>query len=276
MKAILILLLFIYALSITDQIRNIKMNTEYTVELSEYPDYEIPSKTNQYFRISVEGNEKIEIQLKTFHGSTPSAYFKVDFCPFSKVPSNDEVVAVNKNCFIDVPCSGISKYEIYDIYKYHIEKIDGLKYLSLHIENLYTLDYLSIFCYQVSHVDYKMYDISYMEEYKLNTTSLNDKDNLLLFRMENIGKIGSIKIKVSNELSSEIKLKIAGYRDKPIMTDDFENYIGLNNPEIKSVTKDEKYSIYEFPYEKIEDVGYLIFLIHLQEKVDYFSIFVEP
>ena len=276
MKAILILLLFAYELSITDHIQNIKMNTEYIVDLSEYPDYEIPSKTNQYFRISVEGNERIEIQLKTFHGSTPSAYFKVDFCPFSKLPSKDEVIAVNKNCFIDVPCSGISKYEIYDIYKYHIEKIEGLKYLSMHIENLYTLDYLSIYCYQVSQVDYKLYDISYMKEYKLNTTSLNDKDNILLFRMENIGIIDSIKIKVSKELLSEIKLNIRGYRDKPIMTDDFENYIDENNPEIKSLTKDEKYSIYEFPYRKIDDSGYLVMNVYLPEKVDYFSIYVGP
>ena len=276
MKAILILLLFAYELSITNHIQNIKMNTEYIVDLSEYPDYEIPSKANQYFRISVEGNERIEIQLKTFHGSTPSAYFKVDFCPFSKLPSKDEVIAVNKNCFIDVPCSGISKYEIYDIYKYHIEKIEGLKYLSMHIENLYTLDYLSIYCYQVSQVDYKLYDISYMKEYKLNTTSLNDKDNILLFRMENIGIIDSIKIKVSKELLSEIKLNIGGYRDKPIMTDDFENYIDEYNPEIKSLTKDEKYSIYEFPYRKIDDSGYLVMNVYLPEKVDYFSIYVGP
>ena len=276
MKAILILLLFAYELSITDHIQNIKMNTEYIVDLSEYPDYEIPSKTNQYFRISVEGNERIEIQLKTFHGSTPSAYFKVDFCPFSKLPSKDEVITVNKNCFIDIPCSGISKYEIYDIYKYHIEKIEGLKYLSMHIENLYTLDYLSIYCYQVSQVDYKLYDISYMKEYKLNTTSLNDKDNILLFRMENIGIIDSIKIKVSKELLSEIKLNIGGYRDKPIMTDDFDNYIDEYNPEIKSLTKDEKYSIYEFPYRKIDDSGYLVMNVYLPEKVDYFSIYVGP
>ena len=276
MKAILILLLFAYELSITDHIQNIKMNTEYIVDLSEYPDYEIPSKTNQYFRISVEGNERIEIQLKTFHGSTPSAYFKVDFCPFSKLPNKNEVIAVNKNCFIDVPCSGISKYEIYDIYKYHIEKIEGLKYLSMHIENLYTLDYLSIYCYQVSQVDYKLYDISYMKEYKLNTTSLNDKDNILLFRMENIGIINSIKIKVSKELLSEIKLNIGGYRDKPIMTDDFDNYIDEYNPEIKSLTKDEKYSIYEFPYRKIDDSGYLVMNVYLPEKVDYFSIYVGP
>ena len=115
-----------------------------------------------------------------------------------------------------------------------------------------------------------------MEEYKLNTTSLNDKENLLLFRMENLGNIGSIKIKVSNELLSEIILTIKGYRDKPIMTDDFENYISLNNPEIKSLTKDGNYSIYEFPYKKIDSAGYLAIFIYLQEKVDYFSIYVGP
>ena len=276
MKVILILLLFAYELSYSNHIHNIQMNTEYTVDLSEYPDYEIPSKTNQYFRISLEGNEGIEIQLKTFHGSTPSAYFKIDLCPFSKLPSNDEVIALNKNCFIDVPCSGVSKHEIYDVYKYHIEKINGLKYLSMHIENLYVLDYLSIYCYQPSKADYKIYDISYMEEYKLNTTSLNDKDNVLLFRMENTGIFDSIKIKVSKELKSEIKMNIGGYRDKPIMTDDFENYIDAYNPEVKSVTQDEKYSYYEFPYKKIDDTGYIVMLVYLQEKVEYFSIYVGP
>ena len=109
------------------------MNTEYIIELIEYPNYEIPSKTNQYFRIFIEWNERIEIQLKPFHGFTPSAYFKMDFWPFSKIPSNIEVIAVNKNFFIDVTCSGISKYDIYDIYKYNIVKIDRLKYLSMHI-----------------------------------------------------------------------------------------------------------------------------------------------
>ena len=61
MKVILILVLFAYELSIADHIQNIKMNTEYIVDLSEYPDYEIPSKTSQYFRICVEGNQRIEI-----------------------------------------------------------------------------------------------------------------------------------------------------------------------------------------------------------------------
>lgn len=276
MKEILLLLLFAYGLNTADHIQNIKMNTEYTIDLSEYPDYEIPSETNQYFRISVEGNGLIEIQLKTFHGSTPSAYFKVDICPFSKLPSNDEVVEVNKNCFTDVPCTGISKYEIYDVYKYHIEMIEGLKYLSMHVENLYTLDYLSIYCYQTSQPDYKLFDISYMEEYKLNATSLKNIDNLLLFRMENPGNIGSIKVKVSSELLSDIKMTIGGYRDKPIMTDDFENYIDINYPEYNSLTKDDNYSIYEFPYKKIEGAGYLAILVRIKDKVDYFSIYVGP
>ena len=276
MKVILILLLFAYELSIADHIQNLKMNTEYTVDLSQYPDYEIPSKTNQYYRISVEENQRLEIQLKTFHGSTPSAYFKMDICPFSKLPNNDEVIAVNKNCYIDAPFSVTSEKGLFDVYKFHYDITDGIKYLSMHIENLYTLYYLSILCNQISLPNYKKYDISYMEEYKLNTTSLNDKENLLIFRMENLGNISSIKIKVSNELLSEIKLAILGYRDKPIMTDDFENYIGLNNPEIKSLTKDGNYSIYEFPYKKIDSAGYLAMLINLQEKVDYFSIYVGP
>ena len=276
MKVILILLLFAYELSIADHIQNLKMNTEYTVDLSQYPDYEIPSKTNQYYRISVEENQRLEIQLKTFHGSTPSAYFKMDICPFSKLPNNDEVIAVNKNCLIDVPCSGISKYEIYDIYKYHIQIADGIKYLSMHIENLYTLYYLSILCNQISLPNYKKYDISYMEEYKINTTSLYDNEIYLIFRMENLGNIGSIKIKVSNELLSEIELDIGGYRKKPIMTGELDDYIDLYALEIKSLTKDGNYSIYEFPYIKIDGAGYLALMIYLEKKVNYFSIYVGP
>ena len=150
MKVILILVLFAYELSIADHIQNLKMNTEYTVDLSEYPDKKMPNKTNQYFRIAVEGNQRIEIELKTLHISTPSAYFKVDICPFSKLPNNDEVIAVNKNCYIDAPFSVTSEKGLFDVYKFHYDITDGIKYLSMHIENFYTLYYLSILCNQIS------------------------------------------------------------------------------------------------------------------------------
>ena len=275
MKVLLVLLLFAYELSIIAHIQNLKMNTEFTVDLSQFPEYEIPSNTNQYFIIPVNGDKKIEIQLKTFHGSTPSTYFNVDFCSFSKLPSNDEVIIGNKNCFKNWPYTSISQYDIYDIYKYHVEANEEVEYLSMQIENLFTCDYLSIYYYQIdSTLDYKIYDISYMKEYKLNSTSLNDRNNLIIFRMENIGNIGSIRIKVSNEFLSKIKITISGYRDKPNMTDDFDDYIRVYNPEIKSLIKDEKYLIYEYPYEKIDDTGYICIFIDLKEKVDFLSIYV--
>ena len=276
MKVILILVLFAYELSIAGcRIRILKMNTEYKVDLLEYPDKKIPSKTNNYFKTVVRGNQRIEILLKTLHISTPSAYFKVDICPFSKSPNIDEVFAVNKSCYIDAPFS-VKKQGLYDIYKFHYDIIDGINFLSIHIENLYTLDYLSVLCNQISLPKYKLYDISYMEEYKINTTSLYDNEIYLIFRMENLGNIGSIKIKVSNELLSEIELDIGGYRKKPIMTGELDDYIDLYALEIKSLTKDGNYSIYEFPYIKIDGAGYLALMIYLEKKVNYFSIYVGP
>ena len=50
----------------------------------------------------------------------------------------------------------------------------------------------------------------------------------------------------------------------------------LNQPKLKSLTKDEKYLIYEYPYEKIEDSGYISISIIINEKLDYLSIYVGP
>ena len=122
-----------------------------------------------------------------------------------------------------------------------------------------------------------MYDILYMKEFILNSTSLKNHEGKYLFRLKNeYGNIKSIKLKISNEISHEIDISVCGYREKPNLTDDFENYINLNQPKLKSLTKDEKYSIYEYPYEKIEDSGYISISIIINEKLDYLSIYVGP
>ena len=273
MKIILIFLFIAFSLSNNSLIYDIPINTEYEIDLSLFPEYEIPNDKTNIFRLAVENNDKLEIQFKTFHGMTK---FKVDVCLFSNRPTDDEILANQNNCEDNIKLIGISQYEFYDIYKYHIETKEKTNYISIQAKNMFVLDYLSIYVYSYSNKPkYTLYDIPYMKEYELNSTSLKEHEGIYLFRLENNnGKIDKIKLKINNKISSKISIKVAGFRDKPNTTDDFENYIKLNEPQLKSLTNDEEYSVYEYPYEKIDGSGYICVFLQTIEKLDYLSIYM--
>lgn len=257
-------------------VNELVLNTEYEVALSAFPGYYIPSKTRIYFKMPVENNDKLEIQFKVFHG--PTENFKLDICNYEMRPTDEEVINSYDKCFRNVKYSSISRYDIYDIYKFPIETYEKTKYISASIESTYALDYLTAYVYSYKDKPiHTLYDITYMKEFVLNTTSLKKHEGKYLFRLENeYGNIGSIKIKISNKISPEIDIGVSGYMDKPNMTDDFDNYLILNHPKLKSVTKEGEYSVYEYPYKKIDDAGYICVELDIKEKLDYLSIYVGP
>lgn len=282
MKILFILILIEYAICETS-IKNIRIGETYEVELSDFPNNQIPPKTKQYFRMPIEVNEsieliEIEIQLRVLHGTNPE--FMINVIGFSKLPSNEEVKD-ERNC-INLPCTNVTEDKSYDIFKYRLEILENIKYLAIHIENSITLNYLSVFCLtrveKSMEIKFQIFDILYMKEFKLNKTSLEENHNVLIFRMENENEnTNSIRIKVNKELKSEIKLNVLGYTFKPNTPEDIQNFIDIKTPEKIEVAKNEEYLIYYYNYEKISDYSkYICYGIGIEDKYDYLSIYIGP
>ena len=274
MKIIIIFLLTLFSFTKNNNVYYLPLNTEYEIELSNITDYIIPSKTSHYFKIPVEKDSNLEIQLKVFRGAIE--IFKIVACGFEENPSEEEIIKGNNNCYNYQKYSSISQYDIFDIYKYPIEKFENAKYISIHLYNLYSLDYLTIYAYSYKQgIKFTLYDVSYMEEFELKNETLKKHEGVFFFRYKNDhGLINSIKFKISNQISSELVVKVAGFRDEPKTTDDFDYYIDSYEPKLNSVTKEVKYSIYEYAYQKIEGTGYILVGLIINEKIDYLSVYI--
>ena len=255
-------------------IYDISLEQEYEVDLGRFDDYFIPSLTNQYFKLRIDNEKKIEFQLKVFRGAIEK--FKITVCGYEGNPTQKELIKGNANCYNDIGLLSISKYDIYDIYKYHFEKFENAKYILINVYNIYSLDYLSVYAYNYKEdIKYTIYDVTYMKELKLEKDTLKKHEGIFLFRLKNDnGNVESIKLKVRKEISPKIIINAAGYMDQPNTTDDFDNYLKSFEPKLKSINQEENYSIYEYVYEKIEDSGYICVAVTIDEKLEYLSFYI--
>ena len=271
MKNIFIYLLAFLVLANCYDVYDISINEEYKIDLNKYKDHIIPSETSFYFRLKLENVDKLDAQLKVFHGSL--AGFKVSVCGYLLKPTDDELV--NGRCD-NIIQSKIVQDNIFDIYSYPFGILEDIQYISIHVYSLYALDNLSL-CINASksEIKYTSYDIDYMKEFVLKGTDFKDQEAALLFVLKkDEGKIESIKLKLRNEISSEIMISVAGFKEKPNAFEDLENPISFYEPKQKSVTNEEEYSIYEYEYEDIKDAEYIAILIFIEERIDYLSIIV--
>ena len=122
---------------------DIVYNKEYEVDISQFGQY-LPANFHYYFRLSVEEDDKMQIQLKVFRNAVIK--FNVDVCGFQTFPNTYAVWTGNSACARLNNKVG-RQDDYYDMYLYDFETAIGIHYLGIHMENLLALHYLSVYVY---------------------------------------------------------------------------------------------------------------------------------
>ena len=153
MKISILLLLIGSILSSTDydekyyHFYDITFNERYYVDVTRYDEGYLPGGHNYYFRLGVYPNDKMEIQCTVQRYAIIA--FKVDVCPFTYKPSNNDVYHGNAYC-----ANGLSgektEYETYDRYTYPFSTSENVNYLAVHLQNYQSLNYLDVYIYSES------------------------------------------------------------------------------------------------------------------------------
>ena len=146
MKKIYLVLLIGIVLTSTkihSKFYDIVNNKEYVVNITDFGDF-LPDNFHYFFRLSVEEDDKMQIQIKVFRNAIID--FKVDVCGFATYPDDFSVFFFNTDCYpLDNKIGRSDDY--YDMYLYDYETADNIHYLGIHMENLHPLHYLSVYVY---------------------------------------------------------------------------------------------------------------------------------
>ena len=123
---------------------DISYNTLYEVNMARFAPYNyMPGGTSYYFRVPVEQDDEMQIQLRVQKGEIIN--FKVDVCGFYGMPSDEQVIYGHDSCRNSL----IGKYNgtesDRDVYKYDFETTTGINYLAIHIQTKNSLHYLSVY-----------------------------------------------------------------------------------------------------------------------------------
>ena len=131
---------------------DISYNTLYEVDMAKfYPYSYMPGGTSYYFRVPVEEDDAMQIQLTVLKGA--SINFKVDVCGFYGRPTDAQVISGHHNCRNALTGKYVGSEYDRDVYKYDFEKITGINYLAIHIQTTDSLYYLSVNIYSAKGTD---------------------------------------------------------------------------------------------------------------------------
>ena len=125
---------------------DINYNTLYEVDMAKFAPYNyMPGGTSYYFRVPVEEDDAMQIQLTVDKGAVIN--FKVDVCGFYGRPSDSQVISGHNNCRNALQGKFDGTDSKGDVYKYDFETITGINYLAIHIQTTDSLYYLSVYIY---------------------------------------------------------------------------------------------------------------------------------
>ena len=146
MKITYLLLLIGSIMASTEYFYDISYNTEYEVDMSKFYPYNfMPAGTHYYFRVAVEEDDKMQIQLTVQKNAIIN--FKVDVCGFMGRPSDSQVLNGHDRCRNSLSGRLDRTEHDRDIYLFDFETITGVNYLAIHLENYDSLYYLSVYIY---------------------------------------------------------------------------------------------------------------------------------
>jgi len=125
---------------------DISYNTLYEVDMAKFYPYDyMPGGTSYYFRVPVEQDDDMQIQLTVQKNALID--FKVDVCGFYGKPSDSQVISGHDNCRNELSGKFDGTEYDRDVYKYDFETITGINYLAIHIQTKAALYYLSVYIY---------------------------------------------------------------------------------------------------------------------------------
>ena len=122
---------------------DINYNKEYELNMDKfYPYTYMPAGSNSFFRVGVEEDDKMQIQLTVEKNAIIS--FKVDVCGFVSRPSDIQVLVGHDHCKNNLRGKLDHSENDKDVYLYDFEPTKGINYVAIHIENHDALYYFSI------------------------------------------------------------------------------------------------------------------------------------
>ena len=122
---------------------NIRFNNEYILDPTEFKDRCFPALYNYYFRLAVNSNDKIKIEVNVLKDAVID--FKLDVCGFIDYPIDASVLGgYGGLCTNDLQGLKI-KGKTYSTIVYSFETSSNANYLAIHLQHYIALDYLSIF-----------------------------------------------------------------------------------------------------------------------------------
>ena len=238
-----------------------------------------------YFRIPVENLKETNIRIQVKQDDIVN--FKVKVCGFYQRPTDSEILSGTDSIELDKSYKEIeNKYNYYVFEVPTLKKQEKIKYLVFTILNNETLDYLSVYAYpsknkDKSFIEPHIYNITYMKEEIFNKTTLSQHKGVFVFITENSNpeKNKLIRLKFNKQYSPEIKIGIAGFKQRPTTEKELNNYVASENSiPLRSLTRNGDYTIYEFPIEnpEINKQNYIGFAVFLEESLDFISFFIGP
>ena len=165
------------------------------------------------------------------------------------------------------------------------KKEEKIKYLVVNILNNEALDLLLVSIYSSKPEkrypkEHTIYNFTYMKEEILNKTTLSQHKGFFVFILENKepGKNKIVAIKLNKEYSLEIRLEVAGYKERPITEEQIKNAVCYDFLLLKLQTRDEDYTIYEFPIknQEINKQKYIAIATKIKEPWDFLFFYIGP
>ena len=285
MRISLIILLVVSAVRATNfYFYDIEYNHRYLLDTVRFPSNKIAIGT-YYFRIPIENLQEtyINVQVK----KEDITDFKVNVCGFYQFPTNSTILNGTNN--IELEKNSVDTYDNLVTYNFKVptlKKEEKIKYLLLTILNNEVLDYLSVCVYSskndIRPTLYKVLTYKYyMKEGLLNKTILSKYIGLyiIVFENEEVEKNKLIRLKFKKEYAPEIILGYYGCEERPTTLDDvILNSISSGRLTLKSLTRNEYYTIYEYllEYSDKSKHKYFIFSLSMTESLDFMTFYIGP
>jgi hypothetical protein len=288
MRILLICLLIAYTCSVINTnyyIYNLTFNNYYEISNTTSPSNKVPI-ADHYFRISVENQDLEETNLQVKFLKSDKINFKTNICGFYQYPTNSEIL--DGTTYIELEQRSVSSDDNFIVYIFKVptfKKQEKIKYLVVNILNNEALDLLLVSIYSSKPEkgdpkEHTIYNFTYMKEEILNKTTLSQHKGFFVFILENKEpeKNKLITIKLNKEYSPEIRLEVAGYKERPITEEQIKNAICYDFLSLKLQTRDEDYTIYEFPIEnqEINKQKYIAIATKIKEAFDFISFYIGP
>lgn len=150
MKVFNLLLLIGLALTSTDyegwdyKLYDIYYNTDYTVDTNQFSQGFLPANFKYYFRLQVEEDDKMQIQLKVIKRAI--IQFGVRVCAYQGRPTDQQIYDGHSGCAVLEPKLDHSDGNV-DVYLFDFETQIGVTYLGVLVKNYQALDYLNVYIY---------------------------------------------------------------------------------------------------------------------------------